>query len=101
MKILIISQSILIVFSTILSISAYYITFTNIHIALNLSLLIALSFSILTLQKGNLKKHQKFLILLRPLLIVNGNLRNLYLISILLFLHTLSIIKFKFNLFEI
>lgn len=101
MKILIISQSILIVFLTILSISSYYITFTNIHLVLNISLLIALSFSILTLQKGNLKKYQKFLILLSPLLIANGNLRNLYFISILLFLHTLSIIKFKFNLFEI
>lgn len=32
---------------------------------------------------------------------MNGNFTNLYFVSILLSLHTLSIIKFKFNLFEI
>ncbi|XDD45327.1 hypothetical protein AB3N60_11425 [Leptospira sp. WS39.C2] len=79
MKILTITQSILLASIALLSINSYYITFTNILGFLNITLLIAISITIFTFPESNLEFHQKTLI----------------------FLNTFSLFIFNFKIYEI
>ncbi|MCG6146559.1 hypothetical protein [Leptospira bandrabouensis] len=96
-----VTQSIILAFIALLSINSYYITFTNILGFLNIALLAVISITIFTFPKGNLEFHQKTLLFLSPLFLLNGNFTNIYFISTLLSLHTISILKFRFKNYEI
>ncbi|TGL19746.1 hypothetical protein EHQ47_16755 [Leptospira bourretii] len=96
-----VTQSILLAFIALLSINSYYITFTNIPGFLNITLLAVISITIFNFSKGKLELHQKTLFFLSPLFLLNGNFTNIYFLSTLLSLHTISILKFEFNTYEI